>query len=164
MKQMILPLLVLAVFVVVIKILPLLLIRRTGEKKVHSYERKPSLMSPAERLFFASLEQAIGGHFRLFSKVRLADIVRVESGGDRSSWQSAFNAIQSKHVDFLAVDPASTEIKFAVELDDRSHQKQNRQDRDAFVDQVLTGAGIPIFRFAAKRGYSVDEIRGKLFE
>jgi hypothetical protein len=164
MKQLILPLLGLMVLVVLIKIVPLLLKRKSPLKKASSYEKEAALMTPAERLFFTSLEQAIGGHFRLFSKVRLADIVKVKAGGDRGSWQAAFNAIQSKHVDFLAVEPVGMEIKFVVELDDRSHQKQNRQNRDEFVDQVLTGAGIPIFRFAARSSYSVDEIRGKLFE
>ncbi len=163
MKQLVLPVIGLIILMVIITVLKALLAKKTGAKAQSLYEREDGLMSPAELLFFRSLEAAVAGHFRLFSKVRLADIVRVKRGIDRSTWQSAFNAIQSKHVDFLAVDPNDMTIKFAVELDDKSHQKQSRQTRDELVDQALTGAGVPIFRFPARASYSEQEIRNRLF-
>jgi len=164
MKQLLLPVIGLIIVMVIVAVLKAILAKKPTGKALSRYEKEDGLMSPAELLFFRSLEAAVAGHFRLFSKVRLADIVRVKRGTDRSSWQSAFNAIQSKHVDFLAVDPKDMTIQFAIELDDKSHQKQSRQTRDEFVDQVLTGAGVPIFRFPAKASYSEQDIRSRLFE
>ncbi len=164
MKQLLLPVIGLIIVMVIIAVLKAILAKKPSGKAPSLYEKEDGLMSPAELLFFRSLEAAVAGHFRLFSKVRLADIIRVKRGTDRSSWQSAFNAIQSKHVDFLAVDPKNMTIQFAIELDDKSHQKQSRQTRDEFVDQVLSGAGVPIFRFPAKSAYSEQEIRSRLFE
>ncbi len=164
MKQLILYVIGLIVVMVIIAVLKALLVKKTTGKAPSLYEKEDGLMSPVELLFFRSLEAAVAGHFRLFAKVRLADIVRVKRGIDRSAWQSAFNAIQSKHVDFLAVDPKDMTIQFAIELDDKSHQKQSRQTRDEFVDQVLAASGVPIFRFPAKSSYSEQDIRSRLFE
>ncbi|MBW7908191.1 MAG: DUF2726 domain-containing protein [Kiritimatiellae bacterium] len=166
MQQLLLPAIVLLIIAMVInatlKVIPAK--QRSVKALPLLYEKEDGLMSPTELLFFRSLEAAVSGHFRLFSKVRLADIIRVKRGTDRRSWQSAFNAIQSKHVDFLAVDPVNMTIQFAIELDDKSHQKPNRKERDVFVDKVLAGAGIPLFRFPAQRSYSEQNIRSRLFD
>jgi len=126
------------------------------------YERQPSLFTPAERSFLGVLEQAVGNQFRIMGKVRLGDIVKVKSGLDNKARQSAFNKIQSKHVDFIACDPNDLSIQFAVELDDKSHEREDRQDRDAFVDKVMDVAGIPIIHFQAKKAYVVQEVRDTL--
>ena len=46
-----------------------------------------------------------------------------------------------------------------MELDDKSHDRPDRQERDAFLDAAMEKAGLPIIRFAAKKGYSVQEVR-----
>jgi very-short-patch-repair endonuclease/predicted RNA-binding Zn-ribbon protein involved in translation (DUF1610 family) len=126
------------------------------------YEKQPSLFTPAERSFLGVLEQAIGNEFRIMGKVRLGDIVKVKAGLNGKERQSAFNKIQSKHVDFIACDPNDLSIQFAVELDDKSHEREDRQDRDTFVDKVMEAAGIPIIHFQAKRSYVVQEVRDTL--
>lgn len=138
--------------------------QRLRSKQPTPYEKEDALLTPAERSFFGVLDGAVGAEFRLFAKVRLADVVRVKTGLDRSSRQAAFNSIQSKHIDFLACDSHNMAIRFAVELDDRSHERQSRKERDDFVDRTLAAAGVPIFRFAAKRGYSIQEIKRTIFD
>ncbi len=128
------------------------------------YQRRLSLLTPAERSFYGMLIQAMDGQSVIMTKVRLADIVDVRKGLSRRQWQSAFNRIQSKHVDFVLCDPQQLDIKAVVELDDRSHKKPKRQDRDRFVDQVMNFTGIPIFHFPVRCGYSVTEIREALAE
>jgi hypothetical protein len=97
-------------------------------------------------------------------KVRLADVVKVKTGMSGSAWQKAFNRIQSKHLDIVACDPATLMVQFVVELDDETHRQSRRQARDEFVDKVLQAAGIPVFHFIAKRGYSVQDVRGAFSE
>lgn len=147
----------------VLKVLFRNLSGKSAAKKPGQYEKVNSLLTPAERSFFAVLEQAVGGNFRLFAKVRIGDILRVKRGlvgGDR---QAAWNAIQSKHVDFLACRPEDLSIAFAIELDDASHQRQDRRERDDLVDAALATGGVPIFRFTARRAYVVQEIKDALF-
>jgi len=136
--------------------------RRTP--KGYPYEKQDSLFTPAERSFLGVLEQAVGDNFRILGKVRLADVIRVKRGMSRAAWQSAFNQIQSKHVDFVACDPNDLTIQFVVELDDKSHAKAKRQTRDEFVNQALAAAGVPLFRFPAKRAYSVQDIQNSIFQ
>ncbi len=127
------------------------------------YEKTEALFTPAERSFLGVLDQAVQGQFRIFAKVRVADIVTVRKGISASVRQSLFNRIQSKHVDFVACDPGDLSVKFVVELDDASHQRQDRKERDAFVDEVMQACGIPIFHFPARRAYSVEDLRKALF-
>ena len=136
--------------------------KKAGDK-AHHFERQNALMSPAELKFFRALEAAVGDNFRVFSKVRLADIVQPEGTEGRGAWQSAFNMIQSKHVDFVVCDPATMEFRLVVELDDKSHERNDRAERDQKVDDILAQAGIPIVHFPAKAAYSIEEIQSRIF-
>jgi hypothetical protein len=134
-----------------------------GGTEDYPYERQQALFTPAERSFLGVLEQAVEGKLRIMGKVRLADIVKIKNGNNKSAWQKAFNKIQSKHVDFVACDMATLGVKFVVELDDKSHNEPKRQDRDEFIDKALAAAKIPVFHFAAKRTYTIQELQNTLF-
>ena len=152
------------VFVIVAVVFKILLAKGKQGPQDYPYEKELALLSPAERSFLGVLEQAVNGRYRFMGKVRLADVVKVKTGMSRSAWQNAFNRIQSKHLDFVACDPATLMVQFAVELDDETHSQSKRQERDEFVDKALQAAGIPIFHFIAKRGYSVQDVQGVLSE
>lgn len=126
------------------------------------YQKESALFTPAERSFLGVLEQALGEQYRVMGKVRLADVLKVRPGLNGAVWQSAFNRIQSKHLDFIVCSAKDLTIQCAVELDDQSHDRAKRQARDGFVDQALQAAGVPIVHVAAKRSYSVPEVQGAL--
>jgi very-short-patch-repair endonuclease len=89
--------------------------------------------------------------------VRLADLIQVRpQTTDHLAWR---NRILCKHIDFVLCDHDSMEIRLAVELDDRTHQRPKRQERDAFVDSALEAAGIPLLRVKAAGSYDVEHIR-----
>lgn len=155
---------IIVVFVIIAAVFKVLLTKRKQEPQDYPYEKGPGLFSPAERSFLGVLEQAVNGQCRFLGKVRLADVVKVKTGMSGSARQSALNRIQSKHLDFVACDPAALMVQFVVELDDETHRQSERQARDEFVDKVLQAAGIPVFHFIAKRGYSVQDVRGELSE
>lgn len=46
----------------------------------------------------------------------------------------------------------------AVELDDQSHQREIRKDRDAFVDGVFAAAGVPLLHIPAKNTYVLQDV------
>ena len=127
------------------------------------YQKQDKLFTPAERSFLGVLEQAVCDQYRVFGKVRLADVIKVKTGLSNSIRQSAFNRIQSKHLDYVICDSGDLSVQFAVELDDRSHFQSKRKSRDAFVDQALKVADVPLYRFPVKQTYSVAEIKSLLF-
>ena len=123
------------------------------------YRLQPALFSPAERSFLGALEQALGDELRIFGKVRVADVVKVDGVRDRSARQRAFNRIQAKHFDFLLCRPDDLSVVAAIELDDRSHGTHKRKERDDFLRGVCEAAGLPLLNIPAQRSYSVAELR-----
>ena len=126
------------------------------------YQKQDSLFTPDEQSFLSVLRQAAGDQHVIFGKVRLSDVIRVNSGLVSSAQQSAFKRIQSKHLNYVVCDAGDFSIQFVVELDDKGHD-QSKEDRDAFVDQALQAAGVKLFRFSAKRVYSVRDLKNELF-
>src|SRR4051794_5833802 len=122
------------------------------------YAKKKYFFSAAERSFYEILRRLAPGH-TVFAKVRLADVVTVPKG--TSSWHSHFNRIDRKHLDFILCDSDLAPV-VAIELDDRSHDDEERQSRDRFVDQVLASVSLPIVRVRAKRAYKLEEVRRML--
>ena len=116
--------------------------RGKGEAKYVSAER---LLTPIEATAFRQLHRRIRGHGYVCPKVRIADLVMVDAKSDRGAFLSAFRKISQKHVDF-AVMTLTGEILFAVEIDDRSHERKARKARDQFVDAVFDQADIPLIR------------------
>jgi hypothetical protein len=125
------------------------------------YLRKP-LFSPAERSFLGVLEGNLPNGVRVFGKVRLEDIFGVKSGLDRGRRQAARNRINRKHVDFLLVRANDLAPVAGIELDDRSHEEEDRQERDQFVDSVFSSAGLPLLHMPAQKAYNPAEVRAKL--
>lgn len=86
-------------------------------------------------------------------KVRLLDILEPRKG--EKDYKSLFWKVQAKHVDFLICDQ-DLHIKGVVELDDSSHDRQDRQERDEFVDQVLQSVGYKVVRTKAITDTTLD--------
>jgi very-short-patch-repair endonuclease len=125
----------------------------------YPYQKQPFLLTKAERSFFGVLHQAVENKYYVSSKVRLADILKTAPGLDGSKRQSAQNRINSKHVDFVLCDPNDLAICFVIELDDSSHEKMQRQERDDFVNKALEAAKIPIIHFPVRQAYNLNEIK-----
>jgi very-short-patch-repair endonuclease len=122
------------------------------------YKKKNYLFSTAERSFYEVARSVLPDH-TIFAKVRLADLMYVQKGSD--AFYTHFNRISAKHVDFVVCNKNMAPV-FVIELDDASHDSEDRKDRDAFVDQALAAAEIPVLRVRAKRGYVLDELRALL--
>lgn len=138
-------------------------LKSSGHKaEGYPYNKNQMLFSPAERSFLGVLEQALDGEYRVFGKVRVADIVSVNSMSDRSAWQRAFNRISSKHFDFILCSQDDLSVAAVIELDDKSHQQRKRQERDAFLVGLCQIISLPLIQIPAQRAYSVPELRAKV--
>jgi len=120
------------------------------------YRRTEHLLSRGEQALWFPLYQAVKGKYRLFCKVRLADVVCCpRKHPDERTW---FRKIGRYHVDFVLAEPKTTAPLLVVELDDRRHRQRVRQERDEFKDRVLRAAGVPIYRVQAQAAYAPDEL------
>jgi len=54
---------------------------------------------------------------------------------------------------------STMEPVLAIELDDPSHDRADRQRRDRLVDEICASADLPILYVQARRGFPVGEVR-----
>ena len=133
---------ILFLLLIFVSLVVALIKKKSGKSPVDfPYQSKEVLCSPAERSFMGVLEKAIGNGYKIFAKVRLADIIEVKKGLSSSARQSAFNRISRKHLDFVICNSKDLSIVGGIELDDKSHLKKGRQERDQFLDKALVGIG-----------------------
>lgn len=115
------------------------------------FRLRDDFLSAAEYSFYRVLLSAVGNRAAICPKVNLADLFFVARPNAN---QGLRNRIDRKHVDFLLCDPATMKPRCGIELDDSSHARRDRQDRDEFVDQVFQAAGLPLVRVPAQSAYS----------
>jgi hypothetical protein len=121
------------------------------------YLLRDDLLSPAEASFYRVLKTAVGDQFLIFPKVGLQELFFVprQCGHD---WTYR-NKIDRKHVDFVLCGPTSLKPCVAIELDDASHKRVDRKQRDEFVAEVFATAGLPLVRTAVRVAYSTQQIK-----
>ncbi|PKO12691.1 MAG: topoisomerase [Chloroflexi bacterium HGW-Chloroflexi-10] len=123
------------------------------------YRLRDDFLSPVEFSFYKVLSSVVGAQLIIQSKVRLADIFFVSRPNENRSFLSK---IAQKHLDFLVCDPATMQPLFGIELDDSSHKRNDRQERDEFVEEVFQVARLPLVRFPAQREYNSREIAAQI--
>ena len=130
-------------------------LKKKSVAKSLPYRLRDDFLSPAEFSFYKVLSSVTGTRLTIQSKVRLADIFFVARPNENASY---FNKIAQKHLDFLVCDSVTMKPLFGIELDDASHKRNDRQERDEFVESVCKVAGLPLLRFPVQREYNSREI------
>lgn len=128
----------------------------SGSSSGLPYQKQKSVLTPAERQFYEALKPAVGMQYVVGIKMRMADLLSVTAKG--SDYQSARNRISQKHVDFVLLSAETLTPVVAIELDDSSHAKEKRKQRDALVDQIYTAAGLPILHVPVTGKYSSQQL------
>lgn len=119
------------------------------------------ILTEAEARFFRSLEDAVDGRYLVWPQLPLWTFIETRSN-DRGAATSFKNRISLKRVDFCLIDRQTSTVHKAIELDDCTHQRSDRQHRDAFVQDVLKQAGVPLIRISAAKVYDSQTIRRQL--
>ncbi len=121
------------------------------------YHLRDDFLSPAEYNFYLVLNKVVSEWAVVCPKVSLGDLfyVKVNDYGQRLAYK---NKIDRKHIDFLLCEPQTVRPLVGIELDDRSHQREDRQKRDEFVESVFAAAKLPLVRIPVQRAYNVSEL------
>jgi len=127
--------------------------------EVLPYRVRDDFLSPAEFSFYKVLASLGGTRLTIQSKVRLADVFFVARPNENVTY---FNRIAQKHLDFLVCDSITMKPLLGIELDDSSHNRNDRQDRDDFVERVFQVAGLPLLRLPVQREYNTREVAAKI--
>ena len=166
-SPLLIPLIVVALIVISLAVAKLLGLRPTSRNggtktNVDCYFLRGSMLTPAERSFLGVLDALdLTGH-RVYAKVRMADIVGIKAGMNGSTRQAALNRITGKHVDFLIVRQDDGAPVLGLELDDASHERADRRERDVFVDEVYASVGLALLHIQARRNYVLADVRSAI--
>ena len=128
-----------------------------------SYELKDTLLTPTEQQFLKVLEDVIGKQLRVFSMVRVADVLTANSSFDWSDRKLLFRRISQKHFDFVICNPKTLEIVCVIELNDKSHNQKNRKKRDEFLTSACDSAGLPLLFVSVASSYDHSELKEFVF-
>jgi hypothetical protein len=120
---------------------------------------RDDFLSPAELSFFHVLRQVVADRAVICTKVNLADLFFVSRPNENQGYR---NKIDRKHADFVLCDTKTMRPLCAIELDDNSHSRRDRAERDHFVNEVFKTVGLPLLRIPAERTYNVVELRERL--
>jgi len=130
------------------------------EKAKYRYNRKNFFLTRAEHECYDALVEAVGAEYRIFAQVHLPTLVDHTVRGQ--DWRAALAHINRKSVDFVLCDKAYLSPKLAIELDDKSHERPNRQERDREVERILREAGVPLLRLENHGNFNPSELAQKI--
>lgn len=101
-------------------------------------------MSKNEHDVFDAIVIAVGDKYHVFPQVKFDKILDWKGNGKNSIY--AMRHINQKSVDFLLCDKTYINPRLAIELDDTTHEREDRKERDEIVEGILSAANFPLLR------------------
>lgn len=154
------------IFIIIILILERVIEKNNNNKKEelknttninyeNLYYKKDYLLTQQELKFYKLLKTITDkNNLNLFSQVALYELVKSKEIKD-------FNKIKSKTIDFVITD-TNCKIKICIELDDSTHIKEKRQERDKFIEELFKQLDIKLVRIPVQSYYNLEELETKI--
>jgi len=100
-------------------------------------KNKKEFLSQAEAKFKKILRKNLPENIEIHCKVRLSDILKTETHNPRTNMM---------HIDYALLNEETQKIILAIELDDKSHNTPEAQERDKIKNNALDNSNIPYVR------------------
>jgi hypothetical protein len=124
----------------------------------YNYYVNNRFLSPAEHSFYLVALKVLGDEYILCPQVNMAAVFGIN---EKYHYMAAFRSISQKRVDFIVCDAITMKILFGIELDESSHKRKDRMERDAFVEKVFESSHLPLIRINTRESYSTNELKNK---
>lgn len=129
------------------------------------YRPKRYVITKNELNFYTVLlEVAKELDLMVFSQVSLYNILETKSDLDYKTKTIFFNKIASKSIDFVLVDKKDCRIKLCIELDDSTHKKEKRIERDKFINKLFKDLEIDLLRYPIYNDYYKYTLKKRIQE
>jgi len=126
------------------------------KKSHYRYYAKPYIMTARENECFKTLNEIFGTKWFVIPQVHLSALLNHKVKGQ--NWNAAFRHINGKSVDFVLVGKESYKIICALELDDSTHNRADRKERDNEIERIFGEAKIPLARISEFENMTKQEI------
>ena len=120
------------------------------------------MLNPAEKTFFEILQKIIPDDYVVYPQIRLNSILEVQAS--KKDFWTYQNKINRKTVDFVIFDKANLQAVLVLEYDGKTHQKEERQDRDNFVDSILQSADLKILHVKHQKNLDLDALKSSVLQ
>lgn len=132
----------------------------SNENDIKNYLILKNPMTDTEKKFVSYLKPFTDKYnLIILPQVQLQSIFKVYNKKDISS----FNKIKSKSVDFAVVDN-NYNYKLFIELDDYTHNRKDRIERDIFVNNLFNTYNLKLKRIKVQNNYSLEQIESIIKE
>lgn len=115
------------------------------------YTKKEYLLTPTELKFYKILKEITDDiNLIICPQVSLYEIINSNYKG--------FNKISRKTVDFVITEP-NLKIKCCIELDDYTHNRKKRIERDNFINELFNEIEMRLIRITVSQYYNKEDIK-----
>lgn len=122
----------------------------------NTYRKKSRYISPAEYDFLLVLRSILGANYEVCAQAPLVAVIEKTSGG-------AFRNELFRVADYAVIDRVTAEPLLLIELNDASHNRADRQERDRKVAAICAEADLPLLAFTVQEAKDVSEVRKKIY-
>ena len=129
-----------------------------GSTTTFTYDKNFSLLSSTEKAFLRTLEPLLDETFRIFVKVRLADLIQVRHQAEQGADRQTLARINATTIDFVICNAEDLSIVGAIDLADGSFSETDTTLSDALIDKAAAAAQLPLVRLPARLQYQAEEI------
>lgn len=133
---------------IVANLLPIKIKTKPAKKyDLKRYYLKSSIVTPVERWMYRIIQEELPNDYLIAPKVGIKDFVGITKG---QNYIGHFGHIAQKHIDFLICKKEDLSPVLGIEIDDNSHQKTDRKQRDQEVNQIYNAVGLKIIHIPTK--------------
>ncbi len=136
--------------------------RRFGRRGRLPFVADEALFTPPQRAFLAVLERALGADYRVYGRVRVAEVIGLRQRLDRAARRRAWALLGGRQFDFLVCAAATGAIACAVNLAPRS--RRGRPPPHDALNRICAAAGLPFVRVREADDYAATGLVERLFE
>ena len=126
------------------------------KKSQYKYYAKSYVMTSRENECFKTLNEIFSSKWFVVPQVHLSALLDYRVKGQ--NWNAAFRHINGKSVDFVLIGKESYKVICVIELDDSTHSKPDRIERDAEIERMFKEARIPLARISKFESMTKSEI------
>lgn len=159
MEKLILVLVIVGVIALVVaQLVPRKKQDQKGEKyDLSRYYLKNSIVTSVEKWMYNIIKDELTEEYIVAPKVGIKDFVGVKKGNNYFKY---FGHISQRHIDFLICKKDILSPALGIEIDDTSHEQQNRKNRDQENDQIYNAIGIKVLHIPTR--IKEEELRDRI--
>lgn len=127
-----------------------------NSNELYNFKTYNYIMTKTEEKFYKELKnQLLANNIKcnIFPQIGLERIIQTKNNdfADR-------NRIKSRSIDFTITDETDNKIICCIELDDYTHQRADRIERDNFINELFKTVKIKLVRMTVSNNYNFEEL------